>query len=94
MINEERWHLDKRVPVALVITIVIQTLGFVWFGAQLALRVTVIEDRQHKAELALESLTDSRATAGERLAVVEESTRTIKELLRNMDSKLSNLVKR
>lgn len=33
MANSEPWHLDRRVPIALIATIAIQTLGAVWWAA-------------------------------------------------------------
>ena len=36
---KEGWHLDKRVPVSLILAIIIQTVGFVWFLSDLDNRV-------------------------------------------------------
>ena len=39
----ESWHLDKRVPVALIITIMMQTVAAVWWAASLSARVDALE---------------------------------------------------
>jgi len=39
----EGWHLDKRVPVALIITIMMQTIAAVWWAASLSARVDALE---------------------------------------------------
>ncbi len=41
--GDTHWHLDKRVPVALLLAIVIQTVGAVWWAASLSARVDALE---------------------------------------------------
>ena len=41
----EGWHLDKKVPLALVAAIVGQTLAAVWFASAMHSRVGVLEER-------------------------------------------------
>jgi hypothetical protein len=31
--RQEAWHLDKRVPIALIAAIVMQTMGAIWWAA-------------------------------------------------------------
>ena len=44
MVNEEQWHVDRRIPIAPIIAggvfLLTQLAGIVWFGSQLANRVT------------------------------------------------------
>lgn len=40
---EREWHLDKRVPIALIITLMAQTAGIVWWASALSSRVGVLE---------------------------------------------------
>ena len=47
--SDRHWHLDKRVPVALIITIVMQTIGIVWWAANLSARVDALEVRIREA---------------------------------------------
>lgn len=37
------WHLDKRVPLALIITIIGQTAGAFWWASNISSRVTTLE---------------------------------------------------
>ncbi len=46
---DRHWHLDRRVPVALIITIVMQTIGIVWWAANLSARVDALELRIREA---------------------------------------------
>lgn len=41
--EQERWHLDKRVPIALIVTILIQTGAALWWAATVNARVDVLE---------------------------------------------------
>ena len=43
------WHLDRRVPVALIVTIIMQTVGIVWWAASISARVDVLERRLEEA---------------------------------------------
>ncbi|SDR19735.1 hypothetical protein [Pseudovibrio sp. Tun.PSC04-5.I4] len=38
-----RWQLDKRVPVVLVLTLLVQVVGFVWWAASINERVISLE---------------------------------------------------
>jgi len=42
----EGWHLDKKVPIALIIVLVIQTVGVVIWGTRLDSRVEFVERSQ------------------------------------------------
>lgn len=41
---DNKWHLDKRVPLALIITIGIQTAAGIWFLSKLDSRVASLEE--------------------------------------------------
>jgi len=48
--DEARWHLDKRVPIALILTIFIQTVGIVWWAATVTSRVDRLEEKANIAQ--------------------------------------------
>ena len=39
------WHLDKRVPIALIAALVMQTVGTVWWASGLNTRVAQLEQQ-------------------------------------------------
>jgi hypothetical protein len=43
MNQDKHWHLDKRIPLALMLTIGFQTGIFIWWAAQLSERVNTLE---------------------------------------------------
>lgn len=55
--DAEAWHLDRRVPIALIVTLAVQTAGMVWWAASLSSRV----DEQSRRVVALESSRDASA---------------------------------
>jgi hypothetical protein len=47
--DESRWHLDKKVPLALIVTIIAQTIIAAWAASNIWTRVGELE---HKVEIA------------------------------------------
>lgn len=66
--DDARWHLDKRVPIALIITIAVQTAGIVWWASSLSERVNTLERRA-----------DASAPQGDRLTRVEVKIENVQE---------------
>lgn len=54
---ESAWHLDRKVPIALIVTIVLQTVGIIWFAANLFYRVDALEKHQIASSPQAERLT-------------------------------------
>ncbi len=42
----DHWHLDKKVPIALIATLVVQAAMGLWFAAKLEARVQALETAQ------------------------------------------------
>lgn len=42
--NDGGWHLDKKVPISIILTIVLQCVAFTWFLGKQDARLTVIEN--------------------------------------------------
>jgi len=68
------WHLDKRVPVALILTIVLQTGGVIWWASQQTHRLGAVEAaavlvtaNARENEIRIRTLELSRAQTDERL---------------------------
>jgi len=43
--DETKWHLDKRVPLALIILILVQTGSAIWWAAAVSGSISAIEKR-------------------------------------------------
>jgi hypothetical protein len=68
------WHLDKRVPVALLMAILVQTFGMGWWAASISERVSSLENTR----------TDGKDTGG-RLMVLESQMKDIKAILQRIE---------
>lgn len=65
-----KWHLDRRVPIALIFAMCMQTAGIVWWGATTSEKVTVLKERL-----------DAIAPQADRLTRVEVNIESIKDSL-------------
>ena len=43
VVTNGAWHLDRRVPLALVVMIALQTLAAIWWASQIDNRVSILE---------------------------------------------------
>lgn len=50
--SEPKWRVDRTVPIALIIGMGLQFVGFVWFASDLNTRVKQLEGSQVSAERA------------------------------------------
>ena len=68
---EERWHLDKGIPVSLLVVLVGQFVAGIYFFAQLEARVVVLEEER---AVTRENYTEQRALNADvtqRLSAIE-----------------------
>ncbi|MGE0830808.1 MAG: hypothetical protein AB7O04_15850 [Hyphomonadaceae bacterium] len=70
------WHLDKRVPIALILALLLEFAGIVWWGAQLSARVDVLE----RSALVI-------SEDHERLVRVETTVQSIDQRLARMEDR-------
>lgn len=75
--SDTRWHLDKRVPIALIVTIAIQTGSIVWWAATVTGRLDRLEEKT--AVVAPQS--DRLTKVEVQLEVVKEGIIEIKRLI-------------
>ncbi|QEN88239.1 hypothetical protein FZC33_18860 [Labrys sp. KNU-23] len=92
MSEREHWSVDKKIPLALVITLLIQTGGVVWWSSQLNSRVTVIEERNLKLEVEIGKLKDGSSEVRERFARAETTMQAFVETTRRIEAKLDRLI--
>ena len=83
------WHLDKRVPISIIITLVLQTLAFVYLGtawkADVDNRIGSLE-KDAAAKAAIELRLDViRASQSERLTILEQKFDFIHQSLQRIE---------
>jgi len=72
------WHLDKRIPVALILAIFAQTGAGFWWASSISERVTALENWRN----------DSKEVAAD-IAVVKSQITDIKKAVERIDDKLT-----
>lgn len=86
--TESRWHLDKKVPLSLIVVVIIQGAGGIWVIADIKKDVEVL-----KAAYAIQLDRDSRQdkAASEAVGLVREDIREVKSMLaRLLDRQVGN----
>lgn len=76
--REREWHLDKKVPLALIFTIAVQTMGIVYWAAGLNVRM----DQLERQVLGYAPQSERIVRLEEKIGVVQEGISEIKQLLR------------
>lgn len=81
----EAWHLDKKLPVAIIITLMAQFVAAIWWAAKMDARdgdqerrLTSVELRQDGTQQQLQKLNERVARMDERLGLQIELLKEIK----------------
>lgn len=80
--SDQGWHLDRKVPVAIILTIMLQTGGIVWWAASAEARLNTLERTVQSTAPQGDRLTRVET----RLEVVQEGITEIKTILRGKDT--------
>ena len=78
---ESSWHLDKRVPIALAVTIMLQTAGIVWWAATLTARQERLNEKVVEQQEQINRFVNERDDNRDRLTRLETQLSEIKMTL-------------
>jgi len=81
---KESWHLDKKVPIALIFAMLTQFAGVVWFIGQLAKDIELL-----KADTAVLHQRDNQQTDS-----LKDALRLMQDQFQRLDAKLDRLIER
>lgn len=73
--SDEPWHFDKRIPLALIITLMMQSGLGVWWASSISTDVTTLKSRQDRQESLIETIRQTAGTQAVQLGRIEENTR-------------------
>lgn len=82
--DDRQWHWDKRVPIALILTIGIQTAGIAYWGGTISTRLDQVERRVEASAPQAERvirLEEKIIRTEEKVSVVQKTVDEIKALL-------------
>lgn len=91
----ENWHLDRRVPLAIIGALIMQTLLLGWWTSKVDSRIENLERADTRTDTLIQArikLADDRFDAlqrdRDRIARVEEQIKSVLDLVRRIDQKL------
>lgn len=87
--TETYWHVDRRIPVALIAAVAAQTLGWVWWAASSSKQIEQHDTRIAVVERYIESTRGPSLLAAERFTRVEVRMENIESSL----AEIKNLIR-
>lgn len=86
--NNESWHLDKRVPLALIMTSLLQIVSIVWIAAQMNADIATNKENIQRLDVNVITLQREANAQAVQLGRIEEG---ISGMRRDMGLVLENL---
>lgn len=90
MTDREQWHLDKRVPIALIFAIMVQSASAIWWAAGISERMAQIERRQASQGERSEAADRLMAEQGQRIAVLTEAVSNTNRNLERLQAEIGS----
>lgn len=78
IVSDSSWHLSKSVPLALILAILVQTVGAVWWASSITANVTQNAAAITRAEAQIETLRTTSQTQAVQLGRIEEGISAMK----------------
>lgn len=82
---DESWHLDKKVPVAIIVVLIGQFLLGLWFIAKLDSKVEEQAARLAKTEAQVSVIDREAREFGNRIVRIEEKTSSMLTILQRLE---------
>ncbi len=91
-VQKDQWHLDKRVPIALIFAILAQTIAGVWWAATLQGTVDDLSRRQLASEVKADGGLGEARIFADRLARMEERGSAQSDSLRRIEAQIAIII--
>ena len=86
----EQWHLDKRVPIALILTILIQSAAAIWWAAGMTERMNHFEQRQAGVDGRNRMADELLSLQGQKVAVLSEAVANTNRNIERLQGELAS----
>jgi len=80
MESDNSWHLDKKVPVAVIVFLLMQTVTLVWWAGTLTQRVATLEEISKSRQTILERMTRIETTMEYLVKTADKNEDTLKKI--------------
>lgn len=84
-----QWHLDKKIPITIIITLILQLVGFGWIASKLDSRIESLEKADVRHERSLDAQNIASDDAKARIIRIEEGMRHTLEALARIEENVS-----
>jgi hypothetical protein len=88
------WHLDKKVPITLILVLAVQLVGGIWFAGRMVERDESQERRLAAIEKSREDENAERQSVIGRIGVLESRVSDVKQAVQDANVKLDRLIER
>jgi uncharacterized coiled-coil protein SlyX len=82
------WHLDKRIPIALILAVLAQTSAGVWWAATIEHRVQTAETRMTRLEVNEAKTAESAGRFDRTLATIVQSQDDMRRSLERIERRI------
>jgi hypothetical protein len=88
------WHLDRKVPIAFIITIVTGLGSGIWWTSAANGRISALEKSDALTAVRMDTASSTLTVMRERLARIEQMAGDTQDMLRRLDTKIDRLSER
>lgn len=81
---EKHWHLDRRVPISLLLAIILQTIGFTWYVAGIDYQVKANKEALVRAESEIQKVSTVRDEMIKQGAILQGLLTQVTELRKDI----------
>lgn len=96
--DDQHWTLDKKVPVAVIATVLVQFAAVIWMASRLNADVTELQRADARIEMTIresrmkiDQVDNARSQVEMRLIRVEEQAKQIYDTIKSVDKKLDRI---
>jgi glutathione S-transferase len=90
----EAWHLDKKVPIGLLIGLLIQVLWFSWWASSLNSSLQAVIEKSQYHDVQISALNTGREQNSSRITALETRGQTTDAKLDRIEDKLDRLIEK
>lgn len=89
-LSADTWHLDKKVPLTIIVTVLGAIMSGVWFAGLAIHRLDVLEKSDALNAVRIDAAASSQQITRERLARIEQLSTDNQDILRRIFERLKN----
>lgn len=90
---EKSWHLDRKFALSLIVTILVQTGGIIWWASKKDSQIEVLYQTTAQQSIDIRANRDNNIRIMERLATIEANQKNQTDTLNDIKSSLRDLAK-